>query len=117
MAPLDNVASDASFHKKPEAAMTLAAEHHSALSSSPDASHNSNGEKANNVITTDSSEDFELQYVTGVKLVLIVAGVALGCFLMLVDTMVISTAIPRITDQFKSLADVGWYASSYQFGM
>ncbi|KAK8087650.1 major facilitator superfamily domain-containing protein [Apiospora hydei] len=55
-------------------------------------------------------------YVTGIKLVTIVASVALACFLMCVDTMVISTAIPRITDDFKSLADVGWYASAYQFG-
>ncbi|KAJ8062112.1 hypothetical protein OCU04_008673 [Sclerotinia nivalis] len=57
-----------------------------------------------------------IQYVSGLKLVIVVASVAMACFLMLVDTMVISTAIPRITDQFKSLADVGWYASAYQFG-
>ncbi|OAG01867.1 MFS transporter [Paraphaeosphaeria sporulosa] len=30
--------------------------------------------------------------------------------------MIVSTAIPRITDEFHSLADVGWYASAYQFG-
>ncbi|XDG02463.1 hypothetical protein ABKA04_002078 [Annulohypoxylon sp. FPYF3050] len=30
--------------------------------------------------------------------------------------MVVSTAIPRITDTFNSLPDVGWYASAYQFG-
>ncbi|KAF4633295.1 hypothetical protein G7Y89_g4835 [Cudoniella acicularis] len=56
------------------------------------------------------------EYVTGFKLAIVVASVAMACFLMLVDTMVISTAIPRITDQFNSLADVGWYASAYQFG-
>ncbi|RYP32943.1 hypothetical protein DL767_004959 [Monosporascus sp. MG133] len=55
-------------------------------------------------------------YVTGIKLGIVVASVAMACFLMLVDTMVISTAIPRITDEFQSLADVGWYASAYQFG-
>lgn len=26
-------------------------------------------------------------------------------------------AIPRITDEFRSLIDVGWYASKYHFGM
>ncbi|KAI1074271.1 major facilitator superfamily domain-containing protein, partial [Whalleya microplaca] len=57
------------------------------------------------------------EYVTGIKLVAVVSCVALGCFLMLVDTMVISTAIPRITDEFHSLVDVGWYASAYQFGI
>jgi hypothetical protein len=35
--------------------------------------------------------DSDIQYVTGLKLVMIVASVAMACFLMLVDTMVIST--------------------------
>jgi hypothetical protein len=67
--------------------------------------------------TAGDSQGCEPEYVTGVKLVLVVASVALACFLMLVDTMVISTAIPQITDQFHSLPDVGWYASAYQFGI
>lgn len=29
------------------------------------------------------------------------------------DNTIIATAIPRITDQFKALNDVGWYGSSY----
>ncbi|KAF2757491.1 MFS general substrate transporter [Pseudovirgaria hyperparasitica] len=58
----------------------------------------------------------ETEYVTGFKLVLIVASMALACFLMLLDTMIVSTAVPRITDTFNSLPDVGWYASAYQFG-
>jgi MFS family permease len=29
------------------------------------------------------------------------------------DNSIISTAIPRITDEFHSLGDVGWYGSSY----
>lgn len=56
------------------------------------------------------------EHVTGLKLAVIVASVAMACFLMLVDTMVIGTAIPSITNQFNSLTDVGWYASAYQFG-
>ncbi|CAI6227171.1 unnamed protein product [Periconia digitata] len=58
----------------------------------------------------------ERVYVTGVKLYLIVAALAFVSFLMLLDNMIVSTAIPAITDDFKSLADVGWYASAYQFG-
>lgn len=27
--------------------------------------------------------------------------------------MIIATAIPRITDEFRSLSDVGWYASAF----
>ncbi|KAG5913417.1 hypothetical protein E4U42_001187 [Claviceps africana] len=29
------------------------------------------------------------------------------------DNTIIATAIPRITDQFKALSDVGWYGSAY----
>jgi MFS family permease len=35
-------------------------------------------------------------------------------FLALLDTSIISTAIPSITDDFKSLPDIGWYGSAYQ---
>ncbi|KAI1800663.1 efflux pump [Daldinia bambusicola] len=66
--------------------------------------------------TLEIHHDNSTQYVTGIKLALIVASVTLACFLMLLDTMVVSTAIPRITDTFNSLPDVGWYASAYQFG-
>lgn len=79
----------------------------------------------------DSQED---QWVTGIKLLNIIAAVALVCLLMLLDTSIISTvcclglsrqtpgpspnscsqAIPRITSEFHSLADVGWYGSAYQ---
>ncbi|KAI0521006.1 major facilitator superfamily domain-containing protein [Xylaria bambusicola] len=56
------------------------------------------------------------EYISGIKLVIVATGIALALFLVLIDTIIISTAIPRITDEFKSLEDVGWYASAYQFG-
>ncbi|CAP96439.1 hypothetical protein E8E15_007411 [Penicillium rubens] len=37
----------------------------------------------------------------------------LGVFCMSLDVTIITTAIPRITDQFDSLDDIGWYGSSY----
>lgn len=46
-------------------------------------------EKDNVKINTRSNDSTE--YVTGFKLALVVASVALACFLMLLDTMVIST--------------------------
>lgn len=95
------------------------------------------GDGAKGISEKEDEHHTEVQYVTGIKLVLVVTSVALACFLMLVDTMVISTvstpapmartvstdislwyqAIPRITDEFRSLPDVGWYAGAYQFGM
>lgn len=78
-------------------------------------------------------------YVTGKTLYLLVASTSLACFLTVMDLSVISTvslpcqihlshlefwlsdfnesqAIPRITDDFNSLVDVGWYGSAYNLG-
>lgn len=55
-----------------------------------------------------------LEWVSGVKLFNIVAAVTLVCLLMLLDSSIIVTAIPRITSDFHSLPDVGWYGSAYQ---
>ncbi|KID81976.1 efflux pump [Metarhizium guizhouense ARSEF 977] len=56
------------------------------------------------------------QLVTGVKLWLMIVGIYLACFLMLLDTTVVSTAIPQITNEFNSLPDIGWYGSAYNLG-
>jgi MFS family permease len=37
----------------------------------------------------------------------------LSVFCMALDNTILATAIPRITDQFNSLDDIGWYASAY----
>ncbi|KAI1126002.1 major facilitator superfamily domain-containing protein [Nemania abortiva] len=56
------------------------------------------------------------QYITGLKLGLVIVSLVLACFLLLLDTSIVSTAIPKITDEFHSLADVGWYGSAYTLG-
>ena len=38
---------------------------------------------------------------------------ALAIFLISIDETVIVTAIPKITDEFSTIADVGWYGSAY----
>ncbi|RYP40399.1 hypothetical protein DL767_001754 [Monosporascus sp. MG133] len=74
----------------------------------PKASPSSNQEPTKILKTeAEQEQETESEYVTGYKLAVVVASVALSCFLMLLDTMVISTAIPRITDTFHSLTDVG----------
>lgn len=37
----------------------------------------------------------------------------LSLFLVALDRTIITTAIPRITDEFNSLGDIGWYGSAY----
>ncbi|KAJ5032371.1 uncharacterized protein L3040_008976 [Drepanopeziza brunnea f. sp. 'multigermtubi'] len=58
-----------------------------------------------------SSEGTE--YPTGVKLGLISLALCLSVFLIALDNTIIATAIPKITDEFHSLPDVGWYGSAY----
>ncbi|KAG7283963.1 hypothetical protein NEMBOFW57_010321 [Staphylotrichum longicolle] len=53
------------------------------------------------------------EYPTGLTLGLIVLALCLSVFTMALDNSIIATAIPKITDQFQSLPDVGWYASAY----
>ncbi|KAK2028471.1 major facilitator superfamily transporter [Colletotrichum zoysiae] len=50
----------------------------------------------------------------GWKVFVIWLAVALGVLCTFLDEGIIATAIPRITDDFGSLADVGWYGSAYQ---
>ncbi len=55
----------------------------------------------------------EPEYPAGAKLAIITISLCLSVLLMALDNTIIATAIPRITDQFNSLDDVGWYGASY----
>ncbi|KAI9814735.1 MAG: MFS sugar transporter [Pycnora praestabilis] len=55
----------------------------------------------------------EPEYPTGVKLGFITLALCLSVFLIALDNTIIATAIPKITDHFKALDDVGWYGSAY----
>ncbi|KAF7504215.1 hypothetical protein GJ744_002588 [Endocarpon pusillum] len=52
-------------------------------------------------------------YPTGLRLAMIVVALVLAIFLMAIDMTIVATAIPRITDQFQSLDQVGWYGSAF----
>ncbi|KIW92406.1 uncharacterized protein Z519_07390 [Cladophialophora bantiana CBS 173.52] len=52
-------------------------------------------------------------YPAGLRFVLLTIGLVFTIFLSALDTSIISTAIPRITDQFGTVKDVGWYGSAY----
>jgi len=53
------------------------------------------------------------EYPSGLKLTIIMIGLCLAVFLVALDNTIITTAIPKITDTFKSLKDIGWYGSAY----
>lgn len=54
-------------------------------------------------------------YPTGIRLASIIFSLALAVFLYGLDQTIIATAVPKITDGFNGLGDVGWYAASYLF--
>ncbi|KAH8888156.1 MFS general substrate transporter [Thozetella sp. PMI_491] len=55
------------------------------------------------------------EYPSTISRVLITISITLATFLLMLDISIIGTATPRITDEFHSLQDVGWYGSAYQF--
>ena len=61
--------------------------------------------------TTDQEADPE--YPGVFKAFLIVVSLFITVFLVALDQTIIGTAIPKITDQFHSVQDVGWYGSAY----
>lgn len=82
-------------------------------SPTPLVSSGSDSDKANVTQEKGEHDEDEIEYPSGLKLAVISASLCLAVFLMALDNTIIATAIPKITDQFQSLDDVGWYASSY----
>jgi len=58
-------------------------------------------------------DDDNIVYPSGMKLAIISIALSLSVFLVALDNTIIATAIPKITDHFKALGDVGWYGSAY----
>ncbi|KAJ4422622.1 hypothetical protein N0V82_002741 [Gnomoniopsis sp. IMI 355080] len=59
----------------------------------------------------NAAED-ETKYPTGIRFWLIIFCNALVLVFMGLDTSIVSTAVPHITDDFHTVADVGWYSSA-----
>ncbi|KAJ4370720.1 MFS sugar transporter [Neocucurbitaria cava] len=67
----------------------------------------------NSTASVEEGEEDDFEYPKKGPLAAITAALCLSVFCMALDNTIIATAIPRITDQFKALNDVGWYGSSY----
>lgn len=65
---------------------------------------------SNTIICPDAEENDseEIVYPTIGKHILVLLAIALSIFLVALDTSIVSTAIPHITDDFHSLDDVAW---------
>jgi hypothetical protein len=55
-----------------------------------------------------ATTEVEEAYPHGLKLGVLMVALCLAVFLVALDNSIIATAIPKITEQFKSLDDVGW---------
>lgn len=65
---------------------------------------------ADGVNVTDSKADDE--YPHGIKLAMLLLSIYLSVFLVALDRTIIATALPQITNHFKSFADIGWVSPS-----
>jgi MFS family permease len=55
----------------------------------------------------------EPEYPSFAKVVIVISALYLAVFLVALDQTIIGVAIPKITDQFKSIEDIAWYGSAY----
>ncbi|KAJ9154805.1 Major facilitator superfamily domain, general substrate transporter [Pleurostoma richardsiae] len=55
----------------------------------------------------------EVKYPPLRTVILVMLALYIAMFLVALDRIIISTAIPRITDAFHSIDDIGWYGSAY----
>ena len=60
----------------------------------------------------DTIED-EPEYPTGPKLWLTMAAMLIAVFLGGLDVTIVAVSVPSITNEFKTVADIGWYNSAY----
>jgi hypothetical protein len=87
----------------PSPASSVRNEHHD----QPDLKKVTSAKEAQAELTKLMTSGEGVEYPTGVKLGLVAMALCLSVFLMALDNTIIATAIPKITDQFHSLPDVG----------
>ncbi|KAJ5674172.1 major facilitator superfamily domain-containing protein [Penicillium macrosclerotiorum] len=59
------------------------------------------------------TETTEPEYPPLTRAIVVIFALYLAVFLVALDQTIISVAIPKITDQFKSISDIAWYGSAY----
>ncbi|KAI0112741.1 MFS general substrate transporter [Hypoxylon sp. NC0597] len=70
-------------------------------------------EEVPNTSDENGKENVDPTYPSGVKLGLILSFAFVSMFLVSLDRTIVTTAIPRISDDFSSGGDIGWYGSAY----
>ncbi|KAK3997517.1 putative MFS multidrug transporter [Cladorrhinum sp. PSN332] len=71
------------------------------------------GEPENNLATVNTTATEDIVYPSGLRFVLLLSATFVSMFLVALDRLIISTAIPEITNDFNSVTDIGWYGSAF----
>lgn len=74
-------------------------------------------ERTSSTAESDTAQqpEAEPEYLEGTKLYLLFSSLLLTVLIMTIDTSIVSTAVPRITDSFHSIREIGWYGAAYLF--
>jgi len=67
----------------------------------------------NKLTPVKSEAKSEFEYPSLKSAIVVMIGIYLAIFLVALDRTIIGTAIPRMTDEFHSFSDIGWYQSAY----
>lgn len=59
------------------------------------------------------TSDEQIEYPTGPQLWLNVFAMLLVCFIHGLDLTIVAVTVPSLTDEFKTLSDIGWYSAVY----
>ncbi|RDL32633.1 uncharacterized protein BP5553_09089 [Venustampulla echinocandica] len=70
-------------------------------------------EKPAEELPTKQDDEDDTVYPRPLVRSLLILGICCAAFLVALDRTIIAAAIPRITDDFKSPGDAGWYGSAY----
>lgn len=109
--PSESVSASEFSHEKEKEIREINADARSASSSESKRKVETGLDEAKSSDTVENESD--IVYPTGAKLASITIALCLSVFLVALDNTIIATAIPRITDVFQAIDDIGWYASSY----
>jgi hypothetical protein len=69
------------------------------------------GSEENQVELQRTVSSMAPNYPSTAKLAVIMASLYISIFLIALDRTIIGVAVPKITDQFHSTSDIGWYGS------
>ncbi|PMD31482.1 MFS general substrate transporter [Hyaloscypha variabilis F] len=68
------------------------------------------------VVAPEIAEEDQLnedEYPKGFQFAFILIALILSIFMVALDLTIVATAIPKITDEFKSVSQIGWYGSAF----